>query len=330
LQAEQTGRRAITTPPEFAALPPEDRVAAADAMRIQQQQLRARAAVLAAQRGALGERTSQATSSGQGYGSQLASINEQIRLLDEELSGMREAAAKGFVSQNRIRQLERARADLIGQRGQYTSTIQTTRGQAGESRLQSLEAQSSYFDKVATELREVEASLNDVLPKLSAARDQLARTEIRAPVSGTVVGLAVFTLGGVVEPGQKLMDIVPDRVPLTIEAKFSVADGDDLHVGQEAFARFEALHERSLPPLKGQITRVSADAFTDEKSGGSYYTAEVSVPNSELDKIHELRGRDVLRAGLPVTVQVLLRKRTALQYAFEPLTSALERSGHEH
>lgn len=330
LHAEQSGRRSIVPPPEFASLPPEDRAAAAEALQIQQQQLRARAAVLSAQRGASGQRTAQANSSGQGYRERLAGIDEQIRLLDEELNGMREAADKGFVSKSRIRALERAKADLEGQRGQIAFTVEQSRDQAGESRLQGLEAQSTYFDKVAAELRDVEASLNDVLPKLSAARDQLARIEIRAPVSGTVVGLTIFTPGGVIEPGQKLMDIVPDRAPLTIEAKLSVSDGDDVRVGQEAFVRFETLHERALPPLKGTVSRVSADAFTDEKTGTSYYTAEVSVPPSELEKIQEIRGRNVLRAGLPVSIEIPLRKRTALQYLLEPLTSSLERSFREH
>ena len=330
LTAEQAGRPTVVPPPEFAQLAPEDRAAAAEALRIQQQQLRARAAVLSAQRGALGRRTAQANSSGQGFRRQVSAVDEQIRLIDEELNGMREAAEKGFVAKNRLRALERARADLEGQRGQYASTIQQSRAQAGESRLQSLEAQSSYYDKVATELRDVETGLSDVLPKLNAARDQLARIEIRAPVSGTVVGLTVFTPGGVVEPGQKLMDIVPDRAALTVEAKVSVGDGDDVQVGQEAFARFETLHERALPPLKGIVTRLSADAFTDEKTGQSFYTAEIMVPPSEMDKIEEVRGRNVLRPGLPVTIQIPLHKRTALQYAFEPLTAALDRSFHEH
>ena len=330
LHAEQTGRGTITPPPEFAQLPPEDRAAAAEAMQIQQAQLRTRAAVLAAQRGALGERVGQAGSQGQGYARQLAAINDQLRLINEELEGMREAAEKGFVSKNRIRALERARANLEGQRGQYAATIAQSQGQASESRLQSLEAQSNYMERVASELREVEVSLNDVLPKLNAARDQLARTEIRAPASGTVVGLTVFTPGGVIEPGQKLMAIVPERAPLTIEARISAADGDDVHVGQEAFIRFETLHERALPPLKGKVERVSADAFTDEETRASFFTAEVDVPVSELQKIEELRGDEVLRAGLPVTVTIPTRKRTALQYAFEPLTSALNRAFREH
>ena len=330
LYAEQSGRRSITPPPEFASLAPEDQAAATEALRIQEAQLRTNASVLAAQRGALGERVGQAGSQGQGYSKQLVSVNEQLRLIDEELNGMKEAAAKGFVAMNRIRQLERAKAELEGQRGQYSATIAQTQGQASESRLQSLEAQSNYMQRVASELREVEASVNDVLPKLSAARDQLARTEIRAPVSGTIVGLQVFTPGGVIEPGEKLMDIVPDRAPLTIEAKISITDGDDVHVGQKAYVRFDALHERALPALEGTVSRMSADSFTDEKSGVSYYTAEVAVPTSELDKIDEIRGRDVLRAGLPVSVEVPTRKRTALQYAFEPITEALRRSFHEH
>ena len=194
----------------------------------------------------------------------------------------------------------------------------------------SLEAQGSYMERVASELREVEASLNDVTPKLQAARDQLARIEIRSPASGTVVGLTVFTPGGVIEPGQKLMDIVPERAPLTIEAKLAITDGDDVYAGRAAFVRFEALHERSLPALNAKVTRVSADSFTDEKTGASFYTIEVAVPESELKKIEDLRGSKALRAGLPVSVQIPLRKRTALQYAFEPLTSSLRKAFREH
>jgi len=120
---------------------------------------------------------------------------------------MREAAAKGFVSKNRLRALERAKAELEGQRGQDSASIAQSRQQAGESQLQALEARSNYYERIATELREVETSLNDVLPKLAAAREQLARTEIRSPAAGTVVGLSVFTPGGVIEPGARLMDI---------------------------------------------------------------------------------------------------------------------------
>lgn len=330
LRAEQAGRGSIAPPPEFAQLAPEDRGAAADALRLQQMQLRTRAAVLSAQRGVLGQRTAQAGSQGTGSASQVRAINEQIRLIDEELTGLRQVAERGFVSQNRLRALERAKADLMGQRGQYSANVAQSSGQAGETRLQVLEAQSNYLERVATELRDVEAGLGDVMPKLSAARDQLARTEIRAPATGTVVGLTVFTPGGVIQAGQKLLDIVPDRAPLTIEANVSNADGDDVRIGQQAFVRFDTLHERTLPALEGKVSRISADAFTDEKTGATYYTAEVAVPLSELQKIHEVRGTDALRAGMPVVVHIPVRKRTALQYAFEPLSGAFRRAFREN
>jgi HlyD family secretion protein len=330
LRAEQAGARSITPPPEFAQLAPEDRGAAAEALRLQQMQLRTRAAVLSAQRGVLGQRTAQAGSQGTGSASQVRAVNEQIRLIDEELAGLRTVADRGFVSQNRLRALERAKADLLGQRGQFSANVDQSSGQVGETRLQVLEAQSNYLERVATELREVEVSLGDVMPKLSAARDQLARSEIRSPATGTVVGLTVFTPGGVIAAGQKLLDIVPDRAPLTIEANVSNADGDDVRVGQQAFVRFDTLHERTLPALKGKVSRISADAFIDEKTGASYYTAEIAVPLSEIRRIHDVRGADVLRAGMPVAVNIPVRKRTALQYAFEPLSSAFRRAFREN
>ena len=94
----------------------------------------------------------------------------------------------------------------------------------------------------------------------------------------------MFTAGGVIEPGAKLMDIVPDRMPLTVEARLASSDGDDVRPGQDAFVRFETLHERALSALKGKVRRVSADAFTDERTGQSYYTAEIDIPRSELEK----------------------------------------------
>ena len=330
LRAEQSGSGRIAPPAEFAALTGEDRLDADRAMRLQLSQLRTRSAVLNAQQSVLGQRTAQASSQGQGYSRQVVAIDEQLKLIDDELNSLRSVAEKGFVSINRVRALERAKADLQGQRGQYLATVASSGSQAGESRLEILQARSSYYERVASDLRDVEASLADAMPKWEAARDQLNRVDIRAPVSGTVTGLLVFTPGGVITPGQKLMDIVPDRVPLTIEGKVSPNDADDIGPGQLAYVRFFTLHERSLPALKGRVTRLSADAFTDERTGETFYTASVSVPLDELNKVHELRGPHTLRAGIPVSIEIPLRKRTALQYAFEPLSGAIRRSFTEN
>lgn len=331
LEAEQLGRGQIVEPREFASLSLEDRAEAAAAMRLQRSELSARTSVLAAQRGALGQRVAQSGEQGKGYGQQEVSAAEQLRLIEEQIDALRPVAAKGFVSQTRMRELERARAELIGRRGQYSASVAQTRGAARESEIQGLEAERSFRERSAADLRDVDTRLGDVLPRWTAARDQLERTAIRAPATGAVVGLSVFTPGGVVAPGQKLMDIVPERTPLLIQARFAPEDADDLSVGQRTLVKFSGLHERTLPNLEGKLTRLSADSFTDEKSGMSYFTGEVTVPLDQLRLIQDVRGADfALRAGMPVQILIPLRKRTALDYAFEPLLGSFWSSFREH
>ncbi|AQR75335.1 HlyD family type I secretion periplasmic adaptor subunit [Sphingomonas sp. LM7] len=331
LEAEQLGRSQIAQPREFVSLSPEDRAEADSAMRAQQAELQARTAVLSAQRGALGQRVAQSGEQGRGYGEQTASAAEQLRLIEDQITALRPVAEKGFVSQTRMRELERARAELKGQRGQYSASVAQTRGAARESEIQVLEAERSFRERTVADLRDVETRLGDVLPRWTAARDQLERTAIRASATGAVVGLSVFTPGGVVAPGQKLMDIVPEQTPLLIQARIAPEDADDLAVGQRTLVKFSGLHERSLPDLEGRLTRLSADSFTDEKSGMSYFTGEITVPRDQLRLIQDVRGNDfALRAGMPVQVLIPLRKRTALEYALEPLLGSFWSSFREH
>ncbi|GAY21320.1 MULTISPECIES: HlyD family type I secretion periplasmic adaptor subunit [Sphingobium] len=331
LIAEQLGASHVLWPAEFAMLKGQEKADAEEAIRLQLTQFNARSSVLAAQTGVLRQQASQVQQTARGYRSQLAASSEQARLIGEELESLRGVAEKGFVSQSRIRALERARADLQGQEGQFSASIARSGAEAGENRLKALEAEKAYKERASSELRDVEFSLNEVLPKYRAAKDQLARLQIRAPATGTIVGLNVFTVGGVISAGQKLMDIVPDRAGLVIEARISPEDIDDLKVGQQAQIKFSSLHERDLPIMDGRITRLSADSFQDEKAGVSFYTAEVMVPPMELDRIRSVRGKDFsLKAGMPVQVLVPLRRRTALQYALEPLTQSLWLSFREH
>jgi HlyD family secretion protein len=331
LEAEQLGRGQIVQPREFASLSPEDRAEAAAALRLQQTELQARTSVLSAQRGALGQRVAQSGEQGKGYGEQAVSAAEQLRLIEEQIAVLKPVADKGFVSATRMRELERARAELRGQRGQYTASVAQTRGAARETEIQVLEAERSFRERSAADLRDVDNRLGDVLPRWTAARDQLERTAIRSPATGAVVGLSVFTPGGVVAPGQKLMDVVPERTPLLIQARISPEDADDLSVGQRTLVKFSGLHERTLPNLEGKLTRLSADSFVDEKSGMSYFTGEITVPLDQLRLIQDVRGSDfALRAGMPVQVLIPLRKRTALDYALEPLLGSFWSSFREH
>ena len=331
LEAEQMGLSRIAEPQEFLLLTSADKAEAALAMKLQQAELRARVAVLSAQRDALKQRVAQSGEQGRGYNEQAVSTREQLRLIDEQIGALKPVAEKGFVSKTRIRELERMRASLRGQGGQYTASVAQARGAARENEIQVLEAEGGFRERTASDLRDVELRLGDVLPKWRAARDQLARTEIRAPATGAVIGLSIFTPGGVISPGQKLMDIMPEKQPLRVQIQISPEDADDLSVGQKLMVKFSGLHERTLPNLEGHLTRLSADSFTEERTGQSYFTGEAEVPLSQLQLIQKVRGQSfALRAGMPVQVLIPLRKRTALDYALEPLVGSFWSSFREH
>lgn len=331
LNGERVHAVGFSAPPEFASLPTGDRTLADEAMTLQRQQFEARRQSIHAQRGVLSQRIGQISEQITGYERQLAANREQQRLIGEELEGMRKLAAQGYAPVNKVRALERTEAALTGEDGSFRSQIARSGEAIGETRMQLLSIDRQMMEEVAGQLRDVQVRLDELQPKLASIRDQLARAVVRAPEGGKVVGMTVFTVGGVVGPGATLMEIVPQDRVLVIQAMVAPGDADDLKIGQETQIRFTSLHERDLPILKGRLTRLSADSFIDEKTGQRFFRAEVSAPPRELDRIRKVRGpRTGLQAGLPVEVLVPLRKRSALDYLLEPLLQTFWRSGREH
>jgi HlyD family secretion protein len=330
LLAQQAGT-AIARPPEFAALTGADRQEAEAVLAQQAAELEARRRALRDQKGVLNQQAAQLSQQIQGFRDQMNANVRQNELLEDELKGLRQLAEKGFASINRVRALERSQVEVSSQSAGLNASAAAAREQIGQTRMQALGLDSQSLQQVSEELRTVEGALNEALPKYQAAREQLDHVRIRAPASGQVVGLEVFTVGGVIAPGQKLMEIVPDAAPLVIQAQVQPNDADDLYVGQQTEIRIPALHERNMPVFNGSITRLSADSFRDERTGAQYYTATVTVPQSEIEEVRRRRGGVAgLKAGLPVEVLVPLRKRTMFQYLVEPLNQALWRSFREH
>ena len=329
LLAERTGQHDFAPPPEFAMLGPQDRPIAQQVLELQHSEMRARSGAVSAQQSVLGQRAQQLVKQQSGYTHQRASLIEQQRLIGEELDGLRRIAEKGFASMNRVRELERQEAELKGQQAQMESEFARAGEGIGETRMQSLSVSRDRLEQVEADLKDTQSKISETLPKLVATREQLEHSLVRAPVTGQVVGLDVFTIGGVVAPGQKLMDIVPDGRELVIQAQLKPTDADDAYPGQTAQIRFLSIHNRSLPLLAGTVKTVSADSFTDEKTGRSFFKAEIIVPPAELNRVRATLGNGELRPGLPVDAMLKVRKRTALEYLLEPLTGALWRSGHE-
>jgi len=299
LTAEQSGSGTLQEPAEWASFSPEDRVIADAAFERHRREAR-------------GGSWSAYDARISGYRGEIASLNRQEALLNEELSGMQTLAAEQLVPMTRVRALERNLAELQGRRSELTSLIASTQ-------------QERFGDS-----RQVEARLAELTPQLAGAREGLELTRLRAPVAGVVVGLQVHTVGGVVRAGERLMDIVPEGQDLIVEARVAPESADNLQVGQRTEVRVSAFGGRNLPIVFGQVRQVSADRFVDERTGQGYFVAQVAVPPAELRRLTEAAGDEhTLRAGLSAQVVIPTRKRTALQYLFEPLNQTLWRSLRE-
>lgn len=327
LIAERDGLASIPTPPEFADLPPADAELANESMRIQRMQFGARRTGRSTETGVLRQRIAQLNEQISGYERQIESNIEQQRLIQEELEGMRSLAERGYAPQTRVRALERTAAQLDGELGSLRAQIARSREAVGETRLQMSGVTTEMAEDVADQLRQIDVQLNELRPRMAELRSQIARSEVRAPATGQVVGLTIFTQGGVIQPGQTLMEIVPADASQIIVAQISPNDVDNLRPGQTTEVRFPGLRERNPPTIHGRVTRISADSFTVEETGASYFRAEIVVPAAEMAKLG--RAANTLRPGAPVEVIILLRKRTALSYLLEPLTNNLWRSGSE-
>ena len=325
--AERDGLRSIPSPPEFADLPAADRPLAEEAMRLQRLQFAARRSGRSTETGVLSQRVGQLDQQVVGLQRQIASNIEQRRLIEEELEGLRSLAAQGFAPQNRVRALERNAAALDGELGSLRAQVARAGEAVGETRLEMLGVSTKMNEDVAERLRQTEVELNELRPRLSELRSQIARAQIRSPASGQVVGLTAFTVGGVIAPGETVMDVVPDEASQVIVASINPTDIDNLRVGLVTEVKFPGLRERNPPILRGRVTRISADAFTPEGGDQSFYRAEIVVPPEQLAQLGP--SADHIRPGMPVEVVVVLKKRTALEYLTEPLTRSLWRTGSE-
>ncbi|MEZ0497983.1 HlyD family type I secretion periplasmic adaptor subunit [Sphingomonas sp. IW22] len=329
LEAEIRGG-AIQWPESFAQAEGDDRVLVDRAMAMQTAQRSARQSALASNRAVIRQQQAEAAQQIGGYSAQARASAAQRRSLQEQLESTRKLAEEGYVSRNSVRAIERSIQQLEGADAEYAARAEAAREQVGQARESAVSAAARYTEDAAAVLRDTQFQLNDVLPKWLEAKEQLERTVIRAPVAGRVVDLKIYSRGGVVQAGQPILDIVPDNAPLVIKANFDPGDIDGVYEGRSAEVKFLSLHERDLPILLGTIRNVSADSLTDEKSGQRYFTAEIIVPPSQIAMLREVRGADLgIRPGVPVSVLVKLRQRTALQYLLDPLFETFRRSMRE-
>ena len=330
LMAELQGRASIQFPADFATMQGQDRQDAEAAIVLQTRQFQTRNAALSTEKQVLSQKELEANEQITGYNRQIGANDTQQNLIQQEIGGLNGLFARGLVPATRIRSLQRNAAELQGNKGEYGSDIARTQQEIGENRIRISDLERERAADDSKDYQSAQFQLSDVEPKLAAVREQIARTIVRAPVTGRVVGLTIFTVGGVIAPGQKLMDIVPEDEPLIIEARVKPSEVSNLKVGLDTQIRITGFHERGMPILHGIVSKISADALVDEKTGASYFRIEVKVPAHERELIKQVRGAEQgLMPGLPVEVIIPLRRRSALSYLTEPLNQMLWKSFRE-
>jgi HlyD family type I secretion membrane fusion protein len=175
------------------------------------------------------------------------------------------------------------------------------------------------------QLRTVGARVYELGEQLAAAEDVLKRTEIRSPIDGTVVGLKVHTVGGVVAAGQPLLDIVPSNDALVVEASIDPSDIDQVRAGLSAQVQFTAFNRRTRTPIDGEVRMVSADRLTNPQSGLPYYLARIRLRADSPGF-----RRVTLQPGMSADVMIRTGARTPVEYLLAPITRSLDRALREN
>ena len=270
----------------------------------------------------LNQRVSQLSSKIKGLQGQRASKQELIKSYDEEVSDLKELLAEGFTNKLRLLDSERNYAVNTGEVAALSSQIASSEMEIGETKLQILQLQKKFQEEVASKYSEVQDQLYDVDQRLIATNDKVIRTEIRSPANGRVLGLSVYNVGGVITPGKPILDIVPQKEELIINAQVSPMDIDRVRVGLLSEVRFSAFKQALTPKMQGKLINLSADRITDEKTGMPYYQAIIELTPDSYEKLGGLE----LLPGMPAEVLINTGERTVFEYLMQPVTNAFARA----
>lgn len=326
LLAERDGIAAIEFPSWLIDLRDSGDNVAVDAVRGETRLFETRKQMLVGQVDQLKERVDQFKMQTEGLGSQRDAKDEEMRLIGEELKSLEDLLARGLVSKPRVMELKRTSTRLQGEHGALVSEIAVAGGRISETKLSMIQVERDRQQEVLSLLSEVQAQIVRLTEQRIAARDQLRRIDIRAPQTGIVHQLAFHTIGGVVQPGETIMTIVPDGFDLIVEARVTPTDRDQIEAGQKAVITFSAFSQRTTPNAHGTVTTISPDLTVDEATGMSFFTAHVGLNEGELERLGNLE----LVPGMPAETFIQTGNRTVLSFLLKPLTDNLRRAFREN
>ncbi len=323
LLAERDGKDTIAFPEDLLSQQSDPRIA--NNIIIQNQLFTSRKSALRHEIAALDEITAGLKMQIRGLEASKVSKNQQLKFLEEQLVNLRDLSKDGFVPRNRVLDVERTYTQLLGEISADTGNIGRIQRQIAESEQRRIHRLEENQKEVRQKLSDVQRETEALSSRLYGQDFELANIEVKAPVAGTVVGMNVFTVGGIIGPGFKLMDIVPRDDMLIITGQVPVHLIDRVHIDLQVDLIFSALNQKKTPNIPGIVTQVSADRLTDERTGLPYYTIKAKVTPEGMKKLFDQQ----IRAGMPVEVFIKTGERSLMSYLFKPILDRVHSSMSE-
>lgn len=324
LAAERDEASTITFDPELQKVA-QQRPQVAELMGGQDRLFAARAETLLKESQQLDKRAAQIADQVTGIHAQQEALQQQLVFVGEELTDLQSLLDKGLAQASRVLALQREQARLLGQVGELQASAAQAEGRITEIEIEKLKLVTTRREQAITELRDLQYRELELAERRQSLRQQLDRLDIRAPVSGVVYGLTVFAERSVIRAADPVLYLVPQDRPLVVAARIDPIHRDEVYVGQPVTLRFATFDARTTPELYGTVMQVSADAFTDEQAGASFYRAEMVLNEGENEKLGDLR----IVPGMPVEAFIRTSDRTPLAYLLKPLTDYFNRAFRE-
>lgn len=323
LKAERDGAEAVIFPDDLLKRASEPAVV--QILAGEKSLFTTRTSARVAQKDQLSERIEALKEEVSGLTSQAEAKTRELDLIGKELGGLETLEAQRLVPTSKMMAIRREGARLEGEKAQLQAAAGSTRGKIAETELQRLGIDVEAKSEIVKELRETEGKLVELSERRTAAEDQLRRVDLKSPVDGIVHQMTVFTVGGVINPAEPLMQIVPAGDRLVVEARIAPQDIDQARSHEEASIRFPAFNQRTTPTVNGRVLGISADISHDQQTNLSYFVARIEIPDAELEK---LMGQK-LSPGMPADVQIATTARTAWSYMVKPMEDAFAKAFRE-
>ena len=256
-----------------------------------------------------------------GYRAEILARNREHGLISEELEGLQKLLDSGLVAKSRVLALQREQSSLVGAREALTANIARTEFQIGETRLEKSRLKTEFQTEVQARLAAVRAEIGQLVERREILTDQIARLEIKAPRNGRVMGVQTHTIGGVIQPGEPIMFIVPEDDRLVASLRIQPQDIDKVWPGQSVTLRLTAFNQNQTPALEGTLSWVSADAMLDPDLGITFYTGMVELP-AFVPGAEQIK----LIPGMPVDAMIKTDRRTVLSYLLKPAQDAMTKT----